>query len=155
MYRELPPRARLQTFGDFPVRDWFWDAHPRLSRRPAHFVATMGIGFEGGNLDHAQRYAERFREFEDTEAAAVQELVCAEEVAHVRFALRWFRHFTGGLRFDQWVESLPPLLSPELLRGVPMNRRDRERAGFSAEFLDRLAACSSSDPRPNRGRAPP
>jgi hypothetical protein len=34
------------AFGDFPVRDWFWERVPS-AETPAHFVATMGMGFEG------------------------------------------------------------------------------------------------------------
>src|SRR4051812_17966955 len=48
------------AFGDFPVRDWFWERVP-ASKTPAHFVATLGMGFEGGNLDHTARFRDRFR----------------------------------------------------------------------------------------------
>ena len=44
--------------GDFEVRDWFWERVPSCES-PAAFVATMGIGFEGGNLDHSERFAAR------------------------------------------------------------------------------------------------
>src|SRR6202020_2570867 len=72
------------TFGDFPVRDWFWDRVPHAPTAP-HFVALMGIGFEGGNLDHTQRFAERFRAVGDERGALLQETVGEEEIPHVRF----------------------------------------------------------------------
>ncbi len=52
-------RSLGHDLGEFPVRDWFWDRVP-AARTPKAFVATLGLGFEGGNLDHAARFAERF-----------------------------------------------------------------------------------------------
>ena len=126
-------------FGDFPVRDWFWDRVP-ASLTPAHFVAVMGMGFEGGNLDHAKRFAQRFRDVGDHVLAEIQETICAEEVSHVRFAERWFRRWTGSSDFDTWVKYLPPPLSPITMKGRTLNRADRARAGLSETFLDELTA---------------
>ena len=39
--------------GEFPVRDWFWERVPS-ARSPVEFVATMGLGLEGANLDHSR-----------------------------------------------------------------------------------------------------
>jgi uncharacterized ferritin-like protein (DUF455 family) len=127
------------AIGDFPVRDWFWQRIPS-GDSPAAFVATMGIGFEGGNLDHTRRFAVRFREIGDEPGAALQEKVGREEVAHVRFALKWFRNFTGGDDFDTWREHLPPPLSPAVMRGRALDLDSRGRAGMSDAFLDELAA---------------
>ncbi|WP_437678296.1 ferritin-like domain-containing protein [Sorangium sp. So ce131] len=152
-------------FGDFPVRDWFWSRVPAAAS-PAQFVAVMGMGLEGGNLDHTARFAERFRAIGDAEGAALTERVCAEEIPHVRFGVRWFRRFTqagagagqtplpgsserpppGSSDFDVWVRHIPPPLSPLLMRGDPMNRRDRSRSGLSEPFLDALASWTERAP---------
>jgi hypothetical protein len=57
----------------------------------------------------------------------------------VRFAVRWFRRFTGGLDFETWREHLPQPLSPTLMRGEALNRDSRSRAGLTEPFLERLA----------------
>jgi uncharacterized ferritin-like protein (DUF455 family) len=132
-------------YGDFPVRDWFWQRVPSASS-PAHFAAVMGMGFEGGNLDHTARFAERFRAIGDEEGAALQQRVCDEEVPHVRFAIRWFYRLTTAADFGAWVRHLPAPLSPLVMRGHPMNRRDRARSGFSERFLDELTAWSAGAP---------
>lgn len=140
-------------FGDFPVRDWFWSRVPAAAS-PAQFVAVMGMGLEGGNLDHTARFAERFRAIGDDEGAALTERVCAEEIPHVRFGVRWFRRFTqpseatppGPSDFDAWVRHIPPPLSPLLMRGEPMNRRDRSRSGLTDAFLDALASWTERPP---------
>lgn len=125
------------TFGDLPLRDWFWSRVPR-ARTPAAFVAVMSLGLEGGNLDHADRYARAFRRAGDDAGAAMLETVCHEEIPHVRFGAHWFREFTGGLEFQGWREHLPPPLTPMIMRGRPLNRRARLAAGIPADFLDAL-----------------
>jgi uncharacterized ferritin-like protein (DUF455 family) len=132
-------------FGDFPVRDWFWERVP-ASLTPSHFVAVLGVGFEGANLDHTARFAERFRAIGDEAGARLQEQVGAEEIPHVRFALRWLRRWTRTEEFASWVEHLPAPLSPILMRGKPLNRESRLRSGFSEPFLDELSRWSERAP---------
>jgi uncharacterized ferritin-like protein (DUF455 family) len=124
--------------GDFAVRDWFWERVPASD--PATFVAVMGLGIESANLEHTATYAARFREAGDEDAARVQELVGLEEIAHVRFGAKWFAHFRGALEFETWRASLPPPLTPLLMRGRPIRREARLRAGQPAPFVDALEA---------------
>jgi uncharacterized ferritin-like protein (DUF455 family) len=126
------------AFGDFPVRDWFWERVPRCPDALA-FVALQGLGLEGANLEHSRRFAELFRAAGDEAGAAVLERVEREEIAHVAFAHTWFERLSGSpLSYESWRDRLPPPLTPALLRGRPLNRRARERAGFDRAFLDRL-----------------
>lgn len=130
-------RALGFEVGDFPVRDWFWSRIPR-AQTPAQFVASMGMGLEGGNLDHADRYAGWFRELEFLDLAVMMDRVRDEEVAHVRFAATWFERFTGCRDFSTWVETIPEPMTPKLFKGRPFNRRQRLEAGMDAEFLHQL-----------------
>lgn len=123
-------------FGSFEVNDWFWARVP--CSRPEAFVATLAIGFEGGNLDHGARFTQAFSDAGDARAAEIQGLITEEEVAHAAFGLHWFREFTGGVDFDQWRSMLPQPLSPMLTKGHSLNVEARRRAGFSAEFLEAL-----------------
>lgn len=125
--------------GEFPVRDWFWQRIPTC-KDPASFVAVMGLGLESANLEHAATFTSKFRAAGDEESARVQELVGLEEIAHVRFGVRWFEHFTGGLDFAAWMRALPEPLTPLLMRGRPMQRGARKKAGQSDAFLDALEA---------------
>jgi uncharacterized ferritin-like protein (DUF455 family) len=136
LYREAI-ESYGQRVGGFPVNDWFWERVPR-AMSAASFVATLGIGFEGANLDHALRFAERFRNVGDERGAAIQEQVHEEEIPHVRFAMHWFTVFTGRDDFAGWIAALPPPLSPMVMRGAPIRREPRLRAGLSATFLDEL-----------------
>lgn len=137
LYAEHLRRLGFEV-GDFPVRDWFWERVPSAAE-PASFVATMGLGFEGGNLDHSARFAERLEAAGDPVAAALQRQVGADEEGHVRFALRWFRRFTGRDGFGDWIATLPSPLSPLVMRGAPLAVDARLRAGLSPRFIDELA----------------
>jgi uncharacterized ferritin-like protein (DUF455 family) len=129
--------------GDFDVRDWFWARVPTCSD-PASFVAVMGLGLESANLEHAASFAAAFRAAGDEESARVQELVGLEEIAHVRFGARWFAHFRGELAFASWCAALPSPLTPLLMRGTPLRREARLRAGQPEAFLDELEAWQPS-----------
>jgi uncharacterized ferritin-like protein (DUF455 family) len=124
-------------FGDFPVRDWFWERVPS-ARSPAHFVATMGMGFEAGNLDHTLRFADRFEAVGDERGARLHRTIFEEEIPHVRFAMGWFRTFTGTQDFATWKQHLPAPLSPMVMRGNPIERQGRLRAGMGERFIDQL-----------------
>jgi uncharacterized ferritin-like protein (DUF455 family) len=127
------------SYGSFPVRDWFWERVPRCPSA-AHFVALMGMGFEGGNLDHTQRFAERLRLAGDARGAAIEEQVGEEEIPHVRFALTWFRRWVPDDSFIAWTSYLVSPLTPTVMRGAPINRAARLRCGMTERFIDDLGA---------------
>ncbi len=148
------------SYGDFPVRDWFW-TRTLGAETPLQYVALMGLGFEGGNLEHAGRFEALLAKAGDARSSEMVAQVGQEEVSHVRFAARWFSEWTQGDRgsspdFERWRAELPPPLTPEVLRGKPLDRARRSRAGLSEEFLDQLEAFVDPD-RPMRsgtGAAP-
>ncbi len=124
-------------YGAHPVRDWFWQRVPSCPTA-THFVALMGIGFEGGNLDHTRRFAALLRAAADPRGAALQEQIGEEEIPHVRFAMAWFRKWTGDDGFASWTRYLVPPLTPMVMRGNPLDREARLRSGMSAAFVDDL-----------------
>jgi uncharacterized ferritin-like protein (DUF455 family) len=126
-----------QRVGDFGVRDWFWKRVPSC-RSKLEFVAVMGMGLEAANLEHAANFAARFRLAGDARGAEIQERIALEEVAHVGFATRWFKVWTGGCSFEEWAERLPPPLSPWVMHGSPIAFDARRKAGMTEEFLQSL-----------------
>lgn len=127
------------ALGDFGVRDWFWKRVPSCSDKVG-FVALMGMGFEAANLEHTRNFSELFRAAGDEQGARIQAQVGKEELAHVSFATRWFRRWTGGCDFADWCSRLQPPLSPWVLRAEPIARDLRVRAGMSEEFVQALEA---------------
>jgi uncharacterized ferritin-like protein (DUF455 family) len=145
--RHMSLRDYLATlgfdYGSFPVRDWFWDRVPRCPTA-AHFTALMGIGFEGGNLDHTRRFAARLRAAGDARGAELTEQIGEEEIPHVRFALSWFRKWAPEDSFAVWTSYLVPPLTPTVMRGAPIDRAARLRSGMSERFIDDLALGRAS-----------
>lgn len=144
VYAEQVSRLGFEI-GAFGVRDWFWERVPACPTITA-FLATMGLGFEAGNLDHASRYERIFRDVGDPISADVQRLVGRDEVMHVRFGAEWFRTLEGALTFEAWREALPPPLSPMVMRGATLDREARTRAGLDEAFLGALAAWLPEEP---------
>lgn len=125
--------------GAFPVRDWFWERVPRVSS-PSAFVALLGVGLEGGNLDHCRRYADVLRPIDPALADTVEE-VGVDEQAHVRFALHWLAALDGPIAYERWAALLPAPLTPALMRGPALDRPARRRAGMDEAFLDALSGA--------------
>jgi uncharacterized ferritin-like protein (DUF455 family) len=153
-YREGLAR-RGYAFGDFEVRDWLWQ---RVTGSPdaTAFVALLGIGLEGANLEHSARFAAAFRTAGDEDGARILESVGAEEVAHVAFARTWFERFTGRpLDYRHWRECLPPPLTPSMLRGKPLQREARRRAGLDEAFCAQLEAAPPTTTRRTGSSARP
>lgn len=136
-------------WGDWEVRDWFWQRLPN-AKSPAHFVATMGLGFEGANLDHGARFEALFAQAGDAESAAVIRLVSDEERSHVAFAAHWFERFTASTDAAIWRAHLVEPLSPLVMRGPSIDRAQRERASMPAAIIDAIVAY---DPRNDPARA--
>lgn len=151
MYRDYLRELGVDA-GAYPVRDWFWERVP-AAPTARHFVAVMGVGFEGGNLDHAARFADRLRAVGDLRGAELVERVGEEEVPHVRFALRWFAALGPGgagdpteIDFHTWSDHLPAPLSPMLMQGRPIDVGARVRAGFPRPFVEDLARWAPGAP---------
>lgn len=144
-------RSLGYQLGDFEVRDWFWERVPTC-QTPLAFVALLGMGLEAANLDHTERFGTWFRAVDDEESALIQDQVGKEEIAHVRFATRWFKEWTGAIEFDAWCEALPPPLTPLLMRGKTLHRERRRKAAFPEEFSDALGSFEPTrrSPRPQR-----
>ena len=144
-------REHLETlghpFGTMPIKDWFWERVPGAAITPQQFVARLGVGFEGGNLDHGARFTEYFAAAGDARAAEIQALITEEEIAHAAFALHWFRIFTGGIDFEIWRAMLPSPVTPSMTRGNPINFEARRRAGYPEAFLEALSSLSPAGER--------
>jgi uncharacterized ferritin-like protein (DUF455 family) len=136
-----------ESIGAFPVRDWFWERLGDVDG-PAAFVAAMGVGFEGGNLDHVARFARSLDDVGDVEGARIVRRVGEEEIVHVRFGLTWLARFAeiSEVTLDAFAAALPSPLTPSVMRGPALDRASRKRAGYTESFLDALDAYALAHP---------
>lgn len=144
LYREHLESMGFQL-GAFPVRDWFWE-RATTCETIVSFLAFIGMGLEGANLEHTERFGSWFRALGDQLGAEIQDRVGREEVAHVRFATRWFRHYTGDVDFARWMQELPPPISPVLLRGKKLRWELRRKAEMPEPFLEALDSWKEEAP---------
>ena len=126
----------MQKKSEAQINAGFMQPSIRSNTRPSSENGLMG--FEAGNLDHTLRFADRFGAVGDEKGAKLHQTIFEEEIPHVRFALRWFRVWTGTEDFASWRRHLPAPLSPMVMRGRPIDRSGRLRAGMTAHFIDEL-----------------
>jgi uncharacterized ferritin-like protein (DUF455 family) len=124
-------------WGEFAVRDWFWQRLPGCER-PAQFVATLGLGFEGANLDHGLRFEQLLERAGDAESAALVRLVTDEERSHVAFARLWLERFAGECSAQTFTDNLVAPLSPLVMRGPVIDREARLRATMPEALIDAI-----------------
>jgi len=75
----------------------------------------------------------------DAAAAEIEAQIGREEIPHAAFALHWLDHFAGSADFETWRTHLVAPLTPTMMKGHPINGPDREKAGYSPEFVEALA----------------
>jgi uncharacterized ferritin-like protein (DUF455 family) len=126
--------------GDYPVTGYFWSKVPGLTT-PLRFVCAMGLTFENANLDHCADYAGAARAAGDGRTADLLDRVGADEVGHVRFAVRWLEAWKGegASQSETYRENVTWPLRAALARGRSFRTEPRERAGIDPEFIHVLS----------------
>jgi len=127
-------------FGAEPLSGYFLNKAENITS-PAGFCASVGLTFEGANLDHALEFAKAAREANDPETAAVLDEIHDDEVGHVRFGWTWLRHFKepGDSVLDAYRKNVVWPLRPALARGPVFHPESRRQAGLDDQFIELLA----------------
>ena len=138
-----------QPFGSRALSPYFWDALSAVDS-PMAFCAAMGLTLEQANLDFAGHFAQAFEAAGDDVTARILRRVLVDEIAHVARGLRWFDRLRGDTdRWDAWVGSLPPALTPRRARGPDFAAGPRLRAGLDGDFVQRVRTYGASRGRPS------
>jgi uncharacterized ferritin-like protein (DUF455 family) len=133
-------------FGDFAVTGHFWHKLDDY-RTPLHFVCAMGLTFENANLDFAQEYAAMARQIGDIETADVLDQVHHDEISHVHFAWVWLQKLAPDTApWQTFVDHLDFPLGPHRARGKTFDQSARVKAGFSADFIEKLQGTAPKRP---------
>jgi uncharacterized ferritin-like protein (DUF455 family) len=136
-------RGRLMDlshdYGDFPAHDGLWTMASRTAHDPLVRMALVPRVLEARGLDVTPGMIERLRAVGDIETAERLTVILREEVGHVAAGSRWFRYLCeqrGLAPGPTYFELIATWLKGEIR--CPLNREDRQRAGFDVDELERL-----------------
>ncbi|MCC7373062.1 MAG: DUF455 family protein [Verrucomicrobiales bacterium] len=138
------------AFGELPVSGYFWRAVSPMAN-PIDYVAGLSLTFEQANLDFCRQFAAGFSAVGDADTSRLLERIYRDEIAHVAYGLKWFRHWKDA-RFSDWEAYCRQLkfpLSPQRAKGVVLNVEGRQAAGLDDTFIAELNVYSQS-----KGRTP-
>lgn len=139
-------------FGEYPVNRFFWDAVSTMES-PLDYVSRLSLTFEQANLDYSRYFAGVLGEAGDPESAAILSRIYRDEISHVGYGLRWFRHWKDPEQTDwhAFAAQLPFPLSPSRAKGkdAMFNAEGRREAGLEENYIQQLSEFERS-----RGRTP-
>ncbi|MEM1295047.1 MAG: DUF455 family protein, partial [Verrucomicrobiota bacterium] len=140
-------------FGDYPVNGFFWNAVSSMET-PLDYVSRLSLTFEQANLDYSRNYARVFRDSGDIKSALILEKIYRDEISHVSYGLKWFRHWKREEESDweAFERQLEFPLSPSRAKAngdVTFNTDGRFEVGFDTEFVRHLQTFQRS-----KGRTP-
>jgi uncharacterized ferritin-like protein (DUF455 family) len=140
------------SLGEFPVSRFFWDTVSPMET-PLDYVSRLSLTFEQANLDYSRHFGAVMAEAGDARTARIMNKIYQDEIEHVGYGLKWFRHWKDPAQSDWEVYrrqlSLP--LSPSRAKGngVQFNEAGRAQAGLTSDFIRQLAVYEKS-----KGRTP-
>jgi uncharacterized ferritin-like protein (DUF455 family) len=138
-------RRRGSYYGACDAHGGLWDMVCRTRHDLLHRMALVPRVMEARGLDVTPGMIERFRQFDDSAAAGILQVIYRDEVGHVRIGDHWYRRqceVRGLEPMQTFGELIEHYLNGEL-RG-PFNWPARLEAGFLDVELEALE---------NRGRA--
>ncbi len=127
-------------YGDFPAHDGLWEMARRTAHDPLARMALIPRVLEARGLDVTPGMIKRLRAAGDAQTAECLEAILRDEVGHVAAGSRWLRHLCAERELDPvaaYFELVDTYMTGEIR--CPLNLRDRRRAGFDADELERLA----------------
>lgn len=86
-------------FGSIPVSGYFWRAVSGMES-PMDYVAGLSLTFEQANLDFARHFSTCFSEVGDADSAKLLQKIYRDEIGHVAYGLKWFRHWKNPNESD-------------------------------------------------------
>lgn len=137
-------------FGSIPVSGYFWRAVSGMES-PMDYVAGLSLTFEQANLDFARHFSTCFSEVGDADSAKLLQKIYRDEIGHVAYGLKWFRHWKNPNESDweAFCRQLKFPLSPARAKGFSINVEGRKAAGLPVDFIENLNVFSQS-----KGRTP-
>ena len=130
-------------YGALPAHDGLWQAAESTADDLLARLAISPLVLEARGLDVTPQLLDKLYKAQDTESAAILEIIMHDEVGHVATGKRWFDYQCGMQRLDPistWQSLVKRYFHGELK--PPFNITARKAARFSAAFYQPIAASS-------------
>jgi len=130
-------------YGEMAAHHGLWEMAERTVDDVLERMALVPRTLEARGLDVTPMMIGKLEQAGDADAAGILQVIYREEVAHVQFGTRWFRHLCAerGLNPEATFRDLVRKHFPDGLHG-PFNDAARADAGFSAQEMAMLTASS-------------
>lgn len=132
------------SFGSLPLFRHFW-SQTKFIHSPLHYISTMPLTLEMANLDFAPIYGKAFLQGGDVASSELMGTILRDEIAHVRFGMKWLQHFKPKEvdDWDLWNETIQTMaMTPRRAKGAHFNEESRKKAGVSPSWIQRLKEFS-------------
>ncbi len=134
------------TWGHWPIHMALWNAVDNSdSLIDRLFIVHRYL--EGSGLDSGNSLLERLKGVAPTQTSEILNIISREELDHVQFGSRWYRHFCAQQKLDadhKFKDLLHNLLPRLPRRMEPINVNLRSRALFSDEEIKELVLLRES-----------
>ena len=82
-----------------------------------------------------------FVSFEDLGSTNLMNRIFEDEISHVSFGYNWLKKFKSHEKsaYDDWLDSLSPLMGPRRARGKILHEDGRHLAGIDKNWIEKLS----------------
>ncbi len=123
-------------WGQWPVHLGLWHAtHKKDSLLERLFIVHRYL--EGSGLDAGDTMLRRLSGLTDKKISQVVKVIVEEEVSHVDFGSKWFRHFAKELKVDEkmFFQRMCSKLMKKHPRKDKISEKLRSKAGFNPDEI--------------------
>jgi uncharacterized ferritin-like protein (DUF455 family) len=133
------------AYGDFDAHDNLWSMAEKTAGDVLARMALVPRTLEARGLDASPAIRAKFAHSGDLQAAAIVDVILADEVGHVAIGNRWYRWLCAGQGLDphRAYDDLVRRYHAPVLR-PPFNFEARRRAGFDEAELEHLARSAAA-----------
>lgn len=133
-------RQRLEAlghrYGDLPAHNGLWEAAAATADDLVARLAIIPMTLEARGLDTTVQGADRLRQNDDHETAAILDTIYTDEIKHLAVGVRWFEHLCAQRGIEP-IATYHRVLDERFTGSPkpPFNLDARAQAGMRADYL--------------------
>lgn len=121
-------------YGALPAHVGIWDGAEKTKSDFLGRITVIQLVQEPRALDSWERLMEKFKGQGDKESVKLVDLICSEEIDHVRKGIIWFQHFCAERNVDPVAKYQDSVRNYVGIVPPPFNVIARAEAGMSEDW---------------------